>query len=90
MLGIFDYIIIGIIVITLLMAAYFRRERENKKRMYLSYALLISASLSIIGYFFLFYILGNYDKFLITHIFSTILMIVVAVLFSLFKFKDEN
>ena len=90
MLGIFDYIIIGILVITLLIAAYFRRERENKKRMYLSYSLLISSSLSIVGYFFLFYILGNYDKFLITHILSTLLIIVVSILFALYKYKNEN
>ena len=59
MLGPLDYVIIGFLVVVCLIAVYFRRDKDNKKRIYLSYSLLISTCLSVVGYFFLFYIIGN-------------------------------
>jgi len=90
MLGPLDYVIIGFLVVVCLIAAYFRRDKDNKKRIYLSYSLLISACLSVVGYFFLFYIIGNYDKYLIIHLLLTILILIVSILLTLYKLKIEK
>lgn len=88
MLGIKDYFIIGYLVILCLCAAYFRRNSENKLKSILSYSFLLCASLSIIGYFILFYLIDNYEKYLLYYIIISIVILVCLTIIILLKYKN--
>lgn len=90
MLEIVDYFIIGYLVILFLITAYFRRSNESKLKSYLSYSFLFTACLSTLGFFTLFYLIDNYQKFYIIYIVLSVAILISFSLISYFKDKNER
>ena len=89
MLGILDYIIIGLFFIMCLIIAYLRRNNENKMHNILSYSLLILISLLIVGYLSLFYLVTNYEKYLIYYLIISIVLIMITTSLTIYLIKRK-
>lgn len=84
MLGVLDYCIIGLFFIMFLFIAYLRRNTENKLKEILSYSLLVLNSLLLVGYLSLFYLVENYEEYLIYFFVLSITLIFITIFLVIF------
>ena len=89
-LSIYDYFIVGYLVILLLLTAYFRREPQDKYKKNLSYIFLFVTCLSIIAFFSIFYLVENHERFLLVYFISSLLILISSILINHFKLKNEK
>lgn len=89
MLGVLDYCIIGLFFIMFLFIAYLRRNTENKLKEILSYSLLVLNSLLIVGYLSLFYLVTNYEKYLIYYLIISIVLIMITTSLTIYLIKKK-
>ena len=89
-LSIYDYFVIGYLIILLLITAYFRRDQKNKYRSNLSYIFLITVSISLVAFFSLFYLLENHEKYLLIYFIVSLVFLLVLILINHYKFKNEK
>ena len=89
-LSIYDYFVVGYLIILLLLTAYFRRDQENKYRSILSFIFLINVSISIVAFFCLFYLVENHENYLIIYFILSIFLLLSMILINHYKNKNEK
>ena len=85
-----DYITVGYLVILFLVTAYFRRDPDNKLHANLSFAILYSACISTVGFFSFFYLIENHVKYMYIYLIGTVIVLTVATLLAVLKYKNEK
>ena len=89
-LSIYDYFVVGYLIILLLLTAYFRREPQNKYKKNLSYIFLFVTCISLITFFSIFYLVENHERFLLVYFISSLLILISSILINHFKLKNEK
>ena len=90
MLGVLDYCIIGLLFIMCLVSAYLRRNSEDKLNNRLSFCILILVAFLMTSYLSLFYLIENYDKYLIYFILVSIFLIAITIILTIYFFKRKK
>ncbi len=85
-----DYIIIGYLVILFFITGYLRRDLDNKLKINLSYSFLLSACLSTLGFFGLFYLVEFYQNYYLIYFIISFVLLTLLSLLTYLKYRNEK